>query len=65
MKKYYVIFKVKNGIQEPAYIINNVDNDLSHHLECQGDCYVSYIEYNSYEIALQGVNIFNNLLIKE
>lgn len=36
MKKYYVIYKFKDGEHMPAYVINDTD-DLDHHLHAEGD----------------------------
>ena len=65
MKKYYVILKMVEGVEQPAYIINNVENDLAYHLEYHGDAHTTYMEYKNQEEAEAKMNEYNNLLTGE
>jgi hypothetical protein len=53
MKKYYIIFTIINGFDYPAYIINDIDNDIDYHLECYGDISKTYEIYDTKKQALQ------------
>lgn len=50
---------MKQGVEQPAYIINNLDNDLSYHLDYYGDAYTSYEEYKDEDEAIDRMNEYN------
>jgi hypothetical protein len=59
MKKFYVIYVIKDGVEKQAYIINDKDNDLDYHLSSFGDCYRYYEIFKSEKEALKVLNAFN------
>jgi hypothetical protein len=65
MTKYYVIYKIKDGIPQEAYIINNVDNDLNYHLETEGDAHTTYEVFKDENEAFDTMVMYNRILRKE
>jgi hypothetical protein len=59
MTKYYVIYKIRNGEAQEAYIINNVENDLAYHLETEGDAHTTYEEFKDEDEAYDAMIIYN------
>jgi hypothetical protein len=65
MTKYYVIYKIKNGDPQEAYMINNMDNDLTYHLETEGDAHTTYKEFKDEDEAYDEMVSYNRVLRKE
>ena len=49
MRKYYIIKGNDEGEAIEPYLINSEDNDLDHHLSCNGDCSREYTPISAAE----------------
>lgn len=62
MTQYYVIYKIRNGDPQEAYIINNVENDLQYHLETEGDAHTTYEVFRDEDEAYDKMVSYNRSL---
>ena len=62
MTSYYVIFKIQDGVEQDAYIINSCDNDLDYHLSQFGDMSITYEEYKDEDEATDRKETYNRSL---
>lgn len=62
MTSYYVIFTIKDGVEQDAYLINSCDNDLDYHLFQYGDMSITYEEYKDEDEATDRKETYNRSL---